>query len=46
MELREESIFDPLLVGVGRDYFAEKLVRGALRLLVVCVRHRVYNSKP
>jgi hypothetical protein len=43
IELRKESIFDPLLVGVGRDYFAENLVRGALRLLVVCVRHRVYK---
>jgi hypothetical protein len=44
MELREESIFDPLLVRVGRDYFAEKLVRMALRGdLVVRVGHRVYK---
>jgi hypothetical protein len=43
VELSEKSIFQRFRVRVGRDYFAEKLFGGALRLLVVCVRHRVYK---
>ena len=43
VKLDEESIFEPLRVRVGVYYLAEEIV-GALRLWVVCVRHRV--NKP
>src|SRR5712692_11681133 len=43
VELGEKSIFHRLRVRVGRNYFAEKILGGALRLVVVCVRHRINN---
>ena len=42
-QLRKASILDRLSVRVGRNYFSEKILRGTLRLIVVCVRHRVYK---
>jgi hypothetical protein len=44
VEFGEKPIFERFRVRVGRNYFAEKVLGGALRLLVVCVRHRV--NKP
>ena len=43
IEFREKPIFERFRVRVGRNYVAEKLFGGALRLGVVCVRHRVYK---
>ena len=43
VEFGKRSIFERLRVRAGRNYFAAKLFGGALRLLVVCVRHRVYK---
>jgi hypothetical protein len=42
-EFDKKSIIQRLRVSVGRNYFAEELVRLALRLMIVCVRHRVYK---
>ena len=43
-EFDKESVLNGFGVRVGRNDFPEELVRLALRLLVVCVRHRV--NKP
>jgi len=43
-EFDNKSVIQRLRISVGRNYLAEELVRLALRLFVVCVRHRV--NKP